>query len=119
MKKSIILVFAINVFLLAGCAYYQTAPGTYTTSSTSSVSKFDRSWSAVVGAFSDQGVRVTSEDRGAGVVQGTRNGIHVSGDVRQQADGSVRVQFDTSGDTSQDSGLIDRITQSYQRRMGR
>jgi len=119
MNKSIILVFVTSVVLLAGCTYYQTAPGTYTTSSSSSVSKFDRSWSAVVGAFSDQGVRVTSEDRGAGVIQGSRNGIHVTGDVRQQADGSVRVQFDTSGATSQDSGLIDRITQSYQRRMGR
>ena len=119
MNKSVILVFVISVVLFSGCTYNQTAPGTYTTSSTSSVSKFDRSWSAVVGAFSDQGVRVTSEDRGAGVVQGTRSGIHVSGDVRQQADGSVRVQFDTSGDTSKDSGLIDRITQSYQRRMGR
>jgi len=119
MNKSIILVFVISVVLLAGCTYYQTAPGTYTTSSSSSVSKFDRSWSATVGAFSDQGVRVTSEDRGAGVIQGSRNGIHVSGDVRRQADGSVRVQFDTSGDTSKDPGLIDRITQSYQRRMGR
>ena len=37
----------------------------------------------------------------------------------QQADGSVRVQFDTSGDKSRDPGLMDRITQSYQRRMGR
>jgi hypothetical protein len=118
MKQSVILVFVISVVLLAGCTYYQPAPGTYTSSS-SSVSKFDRSWSAVVGAFSDQGVRVTSEDRGAGVIQGSRNGIHVTGDVRQQADGSVRVQFDTSGDTSKDPGLIDRITQSYQRRMGR
>jgi len=119
MNKSIILVFVISLVLLSGCTYYQTAPGTYTTSSSSSVSKFDRSWSAAVGAFSDQGIRITSEDRGAGVVQGTRNGIHVTGDVRQQADGSVRVQFDTSGDTSKDSGLIDRITQSYQGRMGR
>jgi hypothetical protein len=118
MKQSAILVFVISVVLLAGCTYYQPAPGTYTSSS-SSVSKFDRSWSAVVGAFSDQGVRVTSEDRGAGIVQGAHNGIHVTGDVRQQADGSVRVQFDTSGDTSKDPGLIDRITQSYQGRMGR
>ena len=119
MNKSVMLVFVISVAMLAGCTYYQTAPGTYTSSSTASVSKFDRSWSATVGAFSDQGVRVTSEDRGAGVIQGTRNGIHVTGDVRQQADGSVRVQFDTSGATAQDSGLIDRITQSYQGRMGR
>ena len=118
-KNSVILIFVLTVAMTGGCTYYQTAPGTYTTSSTSSVSKFDRSWSATVGAFADQGVRVTSEDRGAGVIQGTRNGIHVTGDVRRQADGSVRVQLDTSGDTAQDPGLIDRITQSYQQRMGR
>ena len=120
MNKPVILILALAVAIAGGCTYYQTTPGTYTTtSSTASVSKFDRSWSATVGAFADQGVRVTSEDRGAGVIQGTRNGIHVTGDVRRQADGSVRVQLDTSGDTTQDPGLIDRITQSYQRRMGR
>ena len=119
MNKSVILVCMLSVVLLAGCTYYQTPSGTYTTSSSSSVSKFDSSWSATVGAFADEGVRVTSEDRGAGVIQGTRNGIHVTGNVRQQADGSVRVQLDTSGDTSRDPGLIDRITRSYQRRMGR
>jgi hypothetical protein len=117
MNKSAILVGILSVVLLAGCTYYQTPSGTYTT--TASVSKFDSSWSATVGAFADEGVRVTSEDRGAGVIQGTRNGIHVTGNVRQQADGSVRVQLDTSGDTSRDPGLIDRITRSYQRRMGR
>ena len=119
MNKAVTLIIALIAITSGGCTYYQTAPGTYTTSSTSSVSKFDRSWSATIGAFADQGVRVTSEDRGAGVIQGTRNGIHVTGNVQQQADGSVRVQLDTSGDTSRDPGLIDRITQSYQRRMGR
>ena len=119
MNKPVILMLALTVAMIGGCTYYQTAPGTYTTSSTSSVRQFDRSWSATVGACADEGVRVTSEDRGAGVIQGTRNGIHVTGDVRRQADGSVRVQLDTSGDTSQDPGLIDRITRSYQRRMGR
>ncbi|MEN8205981.1 MAG: hypothetical protein ABFS24_08210 [Pseudomonadota bacterium] len=117
MNKPVILCFVLSVALLAGCTYYQTAPGTYTT--TSPVSKFDRSWSATVGAFADQGVRVTSEDRSAGVIQGTRDGIHVIGNVRQQGDGSVRVQFDTSGATARDPGLIDRITRSYQSRMGR
>ncbi len=118
MKKSIILVFIISAAMLSACVY-QAPPGTYTTSSTSTVSKFDRSWSAAAGAFGDQNVQVTSENRGSGVIKGTRNGITVIGNIRQQADGSVRVQFDTTGDTSQDSGLIDRITQSYHRRMGR
>ena len=117
MKKLITLSFIVAISMLSACVYHTPAPGTHTT--TSSVSKFDRSWSAAIGAFSDQNIRITSQERVAGVIQGTRNGINVTGTIRQQADGSVRVQFDTSGATSQDPGLVDRITQSYNRRMGR
>lgn len=102
--------------LFAGCTYYQTAPGTVVTTPASS---FDRSWAAVIGALQDQGVQITSEDRGAGIVRGTRNGINVTASVRTQADGSVRVEFNTAGATERDPALIDRISQSYDRRMGR
>ena len=117
MNKLLIPILVIAIAMLSACVYQTPAPGPYTTTST--VSKFDRSWSAARGALADQSVRLTSEDRGAGVIQGTSGGINVTGSVRQQADGSVRVQFDTSGATTQDPGLIDRITQSYNRRMGR
>jgi hypothetical protein len=43
----------------------------------------------------------------------------VAANVRTQADGSVRVEFNTSGATGQDPALIDRISRSYDRRMGR
>ena len=46
-------------------------------------------------------------------------GIQVTAIVRQQADGSVRLQFDTSGQTAADPTLIDRITRSYNANMGR
>jgi hypothetical protein len=108
------LVFA--GLLIAGCTYYQTAPGTYTTTPGTS---FDRSWGAAIGALQDQGVRITSEDRGAGIVRGTHDGINVTANVRMQADGSVRVEFNTAGATERDPALIDRISQSYDRRMGR
>jgi hypothetical protein len=64
-------------------------------------------------------VTIVSEDRGAGVVRGTRNGINVVGSVLTQADGSVRVQFDTSGATNRDPSLINRVSSAYDRRMGR
>ena len=82
-------------------------------------SKFDRSFAAAAGAFEDQGVSITSEDRSAGVVQGNRNGIDLIANVHTQADGSVRVAFNTSGTTVNDPELINRITKSYNRRMGR
>jgi hypothetical protein len=102
--------------LVAGCTYYQTVPGTYTTKP---VGGFDRSWAAAVGALEDQGVRVTAEDRTAGIVRGTRDGINVNANVRTQADGRVRVEFNTSGATGSDPELINRISQAYERRMGR
>jgi hypothetical protein len=102
--------------LVAGCTYYEVAPGVYATSSPTS---FDRSWSATVGAFEDQGVRITAQDRGTGQVRGTRDGIDVLANVRTQADGSVRVEFNTSGATARDPGLIDRISRAYDRLMGR
>jgi len=100
--------------LLGGCVVYEPAPVAYSRPST-----FDRSWNAAVAAMREQGVAITQEDRGAGVVRGTRGGINVTGTVRTQADGSVRVQFDTSGATGSDPTLIDRITRSYQSYMGR
>ncbi len=102
--------------LLGGCTVYQVAPGTY---ASTPASGFDRSWAAVVGAFDDQGVGVTRADRSAGVVQGSRNGIGLTASVLTQADGSVRVEFNTTGATARDPGLINRISDAYERRMGR
>ena len=116
MSNRFFILMTLVVALTAGCTYYQTAPGVYTSAP---ASKFDRSWSAAVGALTDQDINITSENRESGAVQGTLNGINVTGTVRTQADGSVRVQFDTSGNTERDPGLIDRVTAAYNRRMGR
>jgi hypothetical protein len=107
---------ALAAGAVAGCTVYQTAPGVY---SPYPATSFDRSWSAAVGALEDQGVRITAQDRAAGVVRGTRDGIDVVANVRIQADGSVRVEFNTSGATARDPTLIDRISRAYDYRMGR
>lgn len=100
---------------LGGCTYYQTAPGVYAPMP----STFDRSWSAAIGAMEDEGVRIINMDRDAGKATGIQGAISVSATVRTQADGSVRVEFSTSGNTASDPTLIDRITQRYNSRMGR
>jgi hypothetical protein len=114
--RTIVLVGLLVAAIVAACTYYEVAPGVYTASPTTS---FDRSWSAAVGAFEDQGVRITSQDRAAGQVRGTRDGIDLVANVGTQADGSVRVEFNTSGATARDPSLIDRVSQAYDRRMGR
>ena len=108
------LIVFLTIILFSGCYYYPPTPVVYPAKV--SVSRFDQSWSAAIGAFSEQGVRITAQDRGAGVVQGTLNGVEVAASIRTQADNSVRVQFDSSDATTT---IIQRITDSYNSRMGR
>jgi hypothetical protein len=97
---------------LSGCAYYPYPVAT------SAPASFDRSFGAAAGALRDQGLDIGVEDRGSGTIVGRiAGGGTVTASVRQQADGSVRVQFDASG--ARDPGLIDRVSRSYDGRMGR
>jgi hypothetical protein len=99
------------VLALSGCYY---VPPAYPVQVPAS---FDRSFAAASGAMRDQGLAVNVEDRGSGTIVGTLGGATVTANVRQQADGSVRVQFDANG--PRDPALIDRISRSYDGRMGR
>jgi hypothetical protein len=96
---------------LAGCVVYEPAP--YAAPST-----YDRAWAAAIGAMQDEGVSIQEQDRASGVVRGTRGPIGVSAVVRTRADNRVQVEFNTTG-TASDGGLVDRISASYERRMGR
>ena len=99
---------------LTGCYVYQPAPVTVP-----GPSSFDRSWDAAVGAMQDVGVRIQSQDRSRGVITGANDSRDVTITLATQADGSVRVEFTTSGATAQDPSLIERVTRSYNARMGR
>ncbi|MEJ8811680.1 hypothetical protein WKW77_11435 [Variovorax ureilyticus] len=78
---------------------------------------FDRSFNAASSAMREQGLAIRTEDRSSGTIVGTQGNASVTASVRQQADGSVRVQFDANG--PRDPALIDRISRSYDRYMGR
>ena len=105
---------AVIALALSGCTYYVPAPGTVVPGAPAS---FDRSFSAAAGAMRDQGLAITVEDRSSGTIIGKVEGGTVSASVRQQADGSVRVQFDANG--VRDPALIDRVSRGYDARMGR
>lgn len=98
---------------LAGCPYYAPPPATVVMTPAS----FDRSFSAAAGAMRDEGVAITVQDPGTGAIAGTVGGSTVTANVRQQSDGSVIVRFN-SGD-ARDPSLLERISRSYDRRMGR
>ena len=97
---------------LCGCAYY--VPPGYSVMAPAS---FDRSFDAAAGAMREQGLAIRSEDRASGTIVGTMGAGTVSASVRRQADGSVQVQFDATG--PRDPALIDRVSRSYDARMGR
>jgi len=82
-------------------------------------STYDRSYSAIVGAFNDENVRITSEDRATGVVTGTKGGIGLTATVQPQPGGSAKIDFKTRGKIEEDPKLIDRIGAAYNARMGR
>jgi hypothetical protein len=65
----------------------------------------------------DQGLTLSQQDPGSGTIVGALGGDVVTASVRQQADGSVVVQFNSKG--ARDPQLLDRISYSYERRMGR
>ncbi|MGH8800730.1 MAG: hypothetical protein ACREX6_00335, partial [Casimicrobiaceae bacterium] len=67
----------------------------------------------------DQGLKIDAQDRGSGVIRGNRSGIVITAQLQTLADGRIQVRFDQSGATSADSGLIHRVSDDYDRRMGR
>ena len=111
-------VASLFVALVLGGCYYAPPPTPVATGPTLQ-QRFDESWSAAVGAMSDQGLTIVEQDRGAGVVRGSREGITITATVRTRADERIQVEFSQSGATSNDPDLMSRVSQSYHRRMGR
>lgn len=109
LRTRITLLVAASI--TAACVAY--APAPYPGSN------YDRAWSAALGGVQDAGVTITQTSPENGLIRGTRNGIDVTVIVVRQADGSVRVQFDSKGDIRNDPQLSDRFSQAYDRRMGR
>lgn len=109
-RRLLQVVLLAGLATLGGCTYYSPPPGPST---------YDRAYNAMLGAMSDQGVKVTDANPTAGLITGQRGGITVIATVAPQADGTTRVEFRTKGDINQDPNLINRVTGSYNARMGR
>ena len=105
-------------FLLNGCYYYP-QPVPVAVQGPTAGQRFERSWNAAIGAMADRGVTITSQDRDAGVIRGTRGAITIVATLQTLADGSIQVKFNATGATDADPGLIHAVSDSYDRRMGR
>src|SRR6476661_3042495 len=109
------LAIAFAMLSLNSCVAYEPVP---VSSQPTVQQRFDRSWAAATGAMSDQGLTITSQDRGAGVMRGERGGTTITIILQTLPDGRIQVKFDSKGNNS-DPGLIQRVSDSYDRRMGR
>jgi len=101
---------------LAGCVVYDPY---YPYGHPSPTASFDRSWNAAIGALQGESVTITHQDRSTGTIGGKHGGLSVSARVLAQADGRVRVEFSTSGSGAASQELAERISRSYDYRMGR
>lgn len=104
---------SVVALALAGCVAYEPVPAYGTPSA------FDRAWAAAGGAMQEQGVTITEQNRDTGIIRGTRGTVNVTSTVRTQADGRVRVEINATGPMGSDASLAERISASYDRRMGR
>ena len=80
---------------------------------------FDQSWEAAGAALVDNGFSITQRDRANGTQVGQRGNTEIVAIVRSQPDGSVRVEFSARSSSAVEPGVVDRVSASYQRRMGR
>jgi hypothetical protein len=112
-RRWIAAIVLATVTVLSSCASNEPTPAPPPPST------FDRAWSAALFAAQDEGVRITSEDRGSGIIRGVRDQQEVTMNLRTQADGSVRIEIGTRGPKGYDPGLAGRISRAYDRRMGR
>jgi hypothetical protein len=110
---------AAAMLALAGCAYYVAPDGTVVPAGypVAAPASYDRSFAAAGAAMSDQGIAITQQDPAKGLIVGRTGTATVTANVNRQADGSVRVQFDARDNS--DAGLLERVSRSYDRRMGR
>ena len=109
--QRVVFALLLGSALPSGCVVYEPVATYYPSPPT-----YDRAWNAALGALQDAGVAVTSANRATGVIRGAKDGADVTVTVLRQADGRTRVQIDASRG---DPGLTERISQAYERHMGR
>ena len=115
MKKLLTRMVAASALALSACVVYDPVAVSQPTLS----QRYDRSWNAASAAMYDAGLNITAQDRGAGVIRGERGGTTITAMVQTLADGRIQVKFDSKGPGGTDAGLVQQVSENYERRMGR
>jgi hypothetical protein len=83
------------------------------------VDPYTASWNAAIAAAGDAGVTILSTDRVTGVITGSKPPFTVRIAVKMRADARVQVEIKARGPQGEDPTLARRISEAYERRMGR
>ena len=105
-RRSAALVLVLG---LAGCVVYEPVP----------VDPMQRPWQAAMGAIQDAGLTLATADQATGTVRGTRGRAEGTITVRMRSDGRVGVEINSRDPEGREPGLTQRLTDAYNRRMGR
>lgn len=101
--------FLLVVLGLAGCAAYEPVP----------VDPMRAPWQAAIGAIGDAGLTLVTADQATGTIRGTRGTVEGIIVVRMRNDGRVGVEISSRDPDKRDPALVQRLTEAYNRRMGR
>lgn len=105
-----VLAARVAVLSLCGCVVYEPVPAP---------DPFDTSRRAAMGAIGDAGLTLVTADQATGTIRGTRGSLEGVIAVRHQPDGRVGVEISARDPDKVDPTLTKRLTDAYNRRMGR
>jgi hypothetical protein len=94
---------------LAGCATYEAVPA----------DPMQAPWQAAIGAIGDAGLTLVTADQATGTIRGTRGSVEGIIAVRMRNDGRVGTEITAKDPEKRDPTLVQRLTDAYNRRMGR
>jgi hypothetical protein len=104
-----IAAFLLLALGLAACVAYEPVP----------VDPMRQPWQSAIGAIGDAGLTLATADQATGTIRGTRGNVEGIMLVRMRNDGRVGVEISARDPDGRDPGLVQRLTEAYNRRMGR
>ena len=107
------LVMFLAALSLASCVVYEPVPVAQPTLQ----QRYERAWAGAAAGMADQGVTIVAQDRAGGVIRGERGATTITAIVEARPDDRIQVTFNAKG--ADDGGLAQRVSDSYDRRMGR
>jgi hypothetical protein len=101
--------FLLLALGLAACVAYEPVP----------VDPMQQPWQSAIGAIGDAGLTLVTADRATGTIRGARGNVEGIIAVRMRNDGRVGVEISSRDPDGRDPTLTQRLTEAYNRRMGR